>query len=34
MLTSDKKAVGFYQALGFSRAGNTESMWIYEGQDH
>ncbi|MCG7913419.1 MAG: GNAT family N-acetyltransferase [Candidatus Thiodiazotropha weberae] len=34
MLTSDKNAVGFYQALGFSRAGNTESMWIYEGQDH
>ncbi|MBV2091258.1 MAG: GNAT family N-acetyltransferase [Candidatus Thiodiazotropha sp. (ex Ctena orbiculata)] len=34
MLTSDKKAVGFYQVLGFSRAGNTESMWIYEGQDH
>ncbi|MEW8625016.1 MAG: GNAT family N-acetyltransferase [Candidatus Thiodiazotropha sp.] len=34
MLTSDKNAVGFYQALGFSRAGSTESMWIYAGQDH
>ncbi|MCG7981501.1 MAG: GNAT family N-acetyltransferase [Candidatus Thiodiazotropha lotti] len=34
MLTSDKNAVGFYQALGFSRAGNTESMWIYEGLEH
>ncbi len=34
MLTSDRNAVGFYQALGFSRAGNTESMWIYAGQDH
>jgi ribosomal protein S18 acetylase RimI-like enzyme len=34
MLTSDKNAIGFYQALGFSRAGSTEPMWIYAGQDH
>ncbi len=31
MLTADREAVKFYQALGFERAGKTESMWIYSG---
>lgn len=34
MLTADGNAVGFYKALGFSRAGRTEPMWIYAGSDH
>ncbi|MCU7840240.1 MAG: GNAT family N-acetyltransferase [Candidatus Thiodiazotropha sp. (ex Troendleina suluensis)] len=34
MLTADGKAVKFYQALGFERAGKTESMWIYSGEEH
>ena len=33
-LTSDKKAVDFYKQLGFKRAGETQSMWIYSGNDH
>ena len=34
MLTSDAAATGFYEALGFERAGRTAPMWIYSGQDH
>ena len=34
MLTADGEAIAFYKALGFERAGNTESMWIYAGNDH
>ncbi|MEH6455219.1 MAG: GNAT family N-acetyltransferase [Cocleimonas sp.] len=34
MLTADGEAIEFYKALGFERAGNTESMWIYTGDDH
>nr|WP_320135021.1 GNAT family N-acetyltransferase [uncultured Amphritea sp.] len=34
MLVADGAAVGFYQALGFCRAGDTEPMWIYSGTDH
>jgi GNAT superfamily N-acetyltransferase len=34
MLVAEVKAVGFYEKLGFVRAGQTESMWIYEGNDH
>ena len=34
MLVADGQAIDFYQALGFSRAGKTEPMWIYAGQDH
>jgi GNAT superfamily N-acetyltransferase len=34
MLTSDRQAVGFYKRMGFKRAGETEPMWIYSGQDH
>lgn len=34
MLTADGNAVEFYKALGFERAGQTESMWIYTGNEH
>jgi ribosomal protein S18 acetylase RimI-like enzyme len=34
MLTADGGAIDFYRSLGFSRAGKTESMWIYGGTDH
>jgi GNAT superfamily N-acetyltransferase len=34
MLTADREAVKFYKALGFERAGKTESMWIYSGEEH
>lgn len=34
MLTADRDAVAFYQALGFARAGQTEPMWIYAGTEH
>lgn len=34
MLTADAQAIAFYKALGFVRAGNTEPMWIYEGNEH
>lgn len=34
MLTADGKAIEFYKSLGFQRAGNTEPMWIYAGNEH
>lgn len=34
MLTADGKAIGFYEQHGFSRAGQTEPMWIYSGTEH
>jgi len=34
MLTADGDAIDFYKSLGFSRAGKTESMWIYSGTEH
>jgi GNAT superfamily N-acetyltransferase len=34
MLTADGDAIGFYKALGFERAGQTEPMWIYAGNEH
>lgn len=34
MLTADGGAIDFYRALGFERAGKTEPMWIYAGNDH
>ena len=34
MLVADGRAIEFYQKCGFSRAGRTESMWIYAGHDH
>ena len=34
MLTTDGKAIDFYHKVGFVRAGKTESMWIYKGNEH
>lgn len=34
MLTADGKAIDFYQKIGFERAGETQSMWIYQGNEH
>ena len=34
MLVDDRDAVEFYKECGFRRAGSTEPMWIYEGDDH
>lgn len=33
MLTANAEAVDFYKACGFTRAGRTEPMWIYAGDD-
>lgn len=34
MLTADGKAIEFYKKCGFERAGKTEPMWIYQGNEH
>ena len=34
MLTADGKAIDFYQKAGFVRAGKTQPMWIYKGDEH
>ena len=34
MLTADGKAIKFYEKVGFERAGSTEPMWIYKGNEH
>lgn len=34
ILVADNEAIKFYQKCGFTRAGKTESMWIYQGDDH
>jgi len=34
MLNADIDAVDFYKSLGFERAGKTEPMWIYAGDEH
>ena len=34
MLTTDGNAIRFYASVGFVRAGKTEPMWIYAGDDH
>ncbi|CAM4021819.1 GNAT family N-acetyltransferase [Pseudoalteromonas byunsanensis] len=34
MLSADTGAIEFYKALGFERAGKTEPMWIYSGNEH
>lgn len=34
MLTADEKAIDFYKRQGFERAGQTEPMWIYHGDEH
>lgn len=34
MLVADSEAITFYEKCGFTRAGKTEPMWIYAGEDH
>jgi GNAT superfamily N-acetyltransferase len=34
ILVADGEAIAFYEKCGFTRAGHTESMWIYDGGDH
>lgn len=34
MLTADGNAIGFYRSMGFERAGKTQAMWIYAGNEH
>lgn len=34
MLVADGRSIGFYRKCGFQRAGKTEPMWIYAGNDH
>ncbi|MGF1636395.1 MAG: GNAT family N-acetyltransferase [Cyclobacteriaceae bacterium] len=34
MLTADGRAIEFYKKCGFERAGQTEPMWIYKGNEH
>lgn len=34
MLTADGEAVEFYKSMGFERAGRTEPMWVYAGDEH
>ncbi|MHC0447480.1 GNAT family N-acetyltransferase [Flavobacterium sp. 3-218] len=34
MLTADGRSVDFYKKNGFERAGKTEPMWIYHGNEH
>ncbi|MGB3135457.1 MAG: GNAT family N-acetyltransferase [Nodosilinea sp.] len=34
VLVADNAAITFYEKCGFTRAGKTEPMWIYAGEDH
>ena len=34
MISADADAVDFYERNGFTRAGRTVSMWIYDGDEH
>ena len=34
MLVAEAKAVSFYEACGFVRAGKTKSMWVFKGTEH
>ena len=34
ILVAEREAIAFYQKFGFTKAGKTESMWIYEGNDY
>jgi len=34
VLVSEGDAVEFYKKIGFERAGRTEPLWIYQGDDH
>lgn len=34
ILVADGKAIDFYKKCGFEKASETDSMWIYQGNDH
>lgn len=34
ILVADGKAIDFYKKVGFEKAGKTEPMWIYKGNEH
>lgn len=34
LLTADGKAIDFYRKCGFEKADSTQSMWIYQGDEH
>ena len=34
VLIADGRVIDFYTKCGFTRAGRTEPMWIYDGDDH
>ena len=34
ILTADGNAIAFYKSIGFVKAGETQSMWIYSGHEH
>ena len=34
ILVAEREAVGFYQKCGLEIAGKTQSMWIYDGDEH
>ncbi|MEE9374379.1 MAG: GNAT family N-acetyltransferase [Saprospiraceae bacterium] len=34
ILVADAKAIDFYRKCGFDKGGQTQSMWIYQGDDH
>jgi len=34
ILKADGKAIDFYERVGFVRAGETQPMWIYKGNEH
>lgn len=34
ILVADGRAIDFYRSVGFERAGKSEPMWIYEGDEH
>ncbi|MBD8488846.1 GNAT family N-acetyltransferase [Echinicola sp. CAU 1574] len=34
MLTADGESVGFYEKMGFEKAGMTVPMWKYKGKEH
>ena len=33
-LLADGRAIEFYRKIGFKRAGHTEPMWIFDGDEH
>lgn len=33
-LLADGRAIAFYRKLGFTRAGSTEPLWIFDGHEH